>query len=139
MTNQEVQAYWELASLVKQAADEEGIDLDELAEQMNDEELAEFLDAAMQGALEGAEEEANAEDSVFLQKSAELIEKVAFPTGEKAEAEAAKVGSKAKEGALKRMWKYIASHKGGFIGAPAGAAVGGLGAYLLARRKAKKR
>jgi hypothetical protein len=73
MTRLDIEAYWELAGLVKQAADEEGVDLDELAEQMNDEELAEFLDAAMEGALEEDENEY----SPFMEKTAALLEKVA--------------------------------------------------------------
>jgi hypothetical protein len=75
MTRSDIEAYWELANLVKQAADEEGIDLDALAEEMDEEELAEFLDAAMEGALEGAEDEN--EYSPFIEKTAALLEKVA--------------------------------------------------------------
>jgi hypothetical protein len=135
MTNQEVQAYWELASLVKQAADEEGVDLDELAEQMNDEELAEFLDAAMQGALEGAEEDEN-EYSPFMEKTAGLLQKVAAEIGK---GEASKPGFMQ---TLKEIWEHSKGRhpKIGKYGPLVAGGAGGAGAmaYYL-RKKLKKR
>jgi hypothetical protein len=123
MTHNDIEAYWELANLVKEAADEEGIDLDELAEDMSEEELAEFLDAAMEGASEGFEDydENYDEDNIFLEKTAELLEKAA----------SGKTKGKKLKG-WKKVWETMKKHRGKIL-LPAGAAVGGLGGYLLRR------
>jgi type II secretory pathway component PulF len=131
MTRSDIEAYWELANLVKQAADEEGIDLDELAEEMDEEELAEFLDAAMEGALEGAEY------SPFMEKTAALLEKVA--------ADVIGVGSSTDKGliqTLREIWQHAKGRhpKIGKYGPLAAGAAGGAGAmgYYL-RKKLKRR
>jgi hypothetical protein len=133
MNYNEIEAYWELANLVKQAADEEGIDLDALAEEMDEEELAEFLDAAMEGALEGAEDEN--EYSPFIEKTAALLEKVAAEIG---------VGEKTKPGfiqTLKELWEHTKGRhpRIGKYGPLVAGGAGGAGAMAYYLRKKLKR
>jgi hypothetical protein len=99
---------------------------------MNDEELAEFLDAAMEGALEEDENEY----SPFMEKTAALLEKVAAEIG---------VGSTTDKGliqTLKEIWQHSKGRhpKIGKYGPLAAGAAGGAGAmgYYL-RKKLKKR
>lgn len=117
-----VEAYTKTAILVKEAADEEGIDLDAIAEDMDDDELAEFLDAAFE------ELDAQGEFSDL----ADAVEDDYYDDFEKEAAEKAKW--------YERLNAHIGRHpKKYMLGAGAlGALLAGLGAYLAQRSRSRR-
>ena len=85
--------YLDTAYELEKAAAEEGVDLDEVIEDMDDEEVAELLDAAVEDRLdsEGYEDDDyDVEASAFMFKTAELLEKAAGPRVDAARAAGAK-------------------------------------------------
>ena len=73
--------YMDTAAELEKAAAEEGVDLSEVIADMDDEEVAALLDAAVEDRLEaeGYGDEEEVEASAFMFKTAELLEKAAGP------------------------------------------------------------
>ena len=142
--------YMETADALVKAAAEEGIDLDATTEDMEDEQIAELLDAAVEDRLaELASEEEEVEAGAFLFKTAELLDKAAasatpkktgrferMPRPNWAKRSLSAIGSGAK-----KAGKWAVSGKGlrsmGYGAAGVGAGVGA--AALLKRHNDSKK